>query len=182
MKNITILAFGLLLASNALGQDLVTPLVLTQGHSVEGARDGTYQEGLHLRAALGSGYAEDTNLEKMIAGGLAGVLVGGLVGSGVGYLVAPPGADTYFPSMPAVVGGAYGASLGIPLGVHLASERAQRGSVLLTVAASVGVQVLAVALWTRTLRDAPAWGDLVLLGATPVAQIGVSVALNNLTN
>jgi len=179
---IATLAFASLLVSNALGQDLVTPLILTQGYSVEVARDGTYQEALHLRAVLGSEYAEDTNLEKMIAGGLGGVLVGGLVGSGVGYLVAPPGADTYFPSMPAVVGGAYGASLGIPLGVYLASERGQRGSVLLTVTASVGVQVLAAALWTHMLRDAPAWGDFVLLGATPVAQVVVSIALNNLTN
>lgn len=182
---ITILAFGLLLTSDALGQDLKTSPTRTQGHPVGIAyiSQGTaYQEELHLRLVRSSDYDEDTNLEKMIAGGLGGVLVGGLVGGGVGYLVAPPGTDTYFPFMPAVVGGAYGASLGIPLGVHLASERAQRGNAFLTVTASVGLQVLAGALWTHTLRDAPAWGDFVLLGATPVAQLGVSIALNNLTN
>lgn len=112
--------------------------------------------------------------EQAVAG-LAGGAAGALIGGAVGFLAEPPGDESLFwYSSTMLFGMSLGASIGIPIGVSLASR--STANLRWLIPASLGLYAVELIVWHSLKPGAPASAEW-LFAATSAAQIGVSVSI-----
>lgn len=149
-------------------------------HSLSSAVSAAFRSEVRLRRSRFSSalQAEDRpHAGWLVLGGLGGGIGGLLIGGTAGGLltlgqgvILPPGI---------LPGGAVGATLGIPLGVHLANGR--DGNYLWAALWSVGAAGLGLVLAGGPDPESGGLPDDAVAGATVGLQIGVSIAVERIT-
>jgi hypothetical protein len=107
-----------------------------------------------------------------VLGGVLGFLAGGAAGLAAGS-ARDCGDDDFCALRWGAIGATAGTSVGIPVGTYVAGGR--RGPLATSAALSLALGAAGVAGMDATHYDAP-WAPIIL-AATPVAQLAVSVGL-----